>query len=131
MTIVPDTKNWTWVLERPCPECGFDAARRPCHGGGGDAGQRRGVAGAARPPGRAAAPRSWSALGVRLPRPDVFRLFDERLRLMLEEDDPQFANWDQDETAIADRYAEQDPATVLRDLPRPPRARRPVRHRAG
>ena len=24
--IVPDTKDWTWVLERPCPECGFDTA---------------------------------------------------------------------------------------------------------
>ena len=24
MTIVPDTKDWTWVLRRPCPECGFD-----------------------------------------------------------------------------------------------------------
>ena len=23
---MPDTKNWTWVLERPCAECGFDAA---------------------------------------------------------------------------------------------------------
>ncbi len=23
--ITPDTKNWTWVLERPCPDCGFDA----------------------------------------------------------------------------------------------------------
>jgi hypothetical protein len=23
--ITPDTKDWTWVLERPCPECGFDA----------------------------------------------------------------------------------------------------------
>jgi len=25
MSIEPDTKDWTWVLERPCPECGFDA----------------------------------------------------------------------------------------------------------
>ena len=25
MTIEPDTKDWTWVLDRPCPECGFDA----------------------------------------------------------------------------------------------------------
>ena len=25
MAIVPDTKDWTWVLERPCDECGFDA----------------------------------------------------------------------------------------------------------
>ncbi|MBD3914678.1 hypothetical protein [Nocardioides hwasunensis] len=26
MSIAPDTKDWTWVLERPCPECGFDPA---------------------------------------------------------------------------------------------------------
>ena len=26
MSIEPDTKDWTWVLERPCPECGFDAS---------------------------------------------------------------------------------------------------------
>ena len=26
MTIEPDTKDWTWVIERVCPECGFDAA---------------------------------------------------------------------------------------------------------
>ena len=26
MTDTPgDDKDWTWVLERPCPECGFDA----------------------------------------------------------------------------------------------------------
>ena len=25
MTIEPDTKDWTWVLDEPCPECGFDA----------------------------------------------------------------------------------------------------------
>ena len=24
MTIIPDTKDWTWVLQRSCPECGFD-----------------------------------------------------------------------------------------------------------
>jgi len=24
--IVPDTKDWTWVLERRCPQCGFDAS---------------------------------------------------------------------------------------------------------
>ena len=23
--IVPDTKDWTWVLREPCPECGYDA----------------------------------------------------------------------------------------------------------
>ena len=24
MAITPDTKDWTWVLERPCPDCGLD-----------------------------------------------------------------------------------------------------------
>ncbi|MFM8970393.1 MAG: hypothetical protein ACKOI3_09270 [Actinomycetota bacterium] len=23
--ITPDDKNWTWVLERPCADCGFVA----------------------------------------------------------------------------------------------------------
>lgn len=27
MAIEPDTKDWTWVLDRPCPECGFEALR--------------------------------------------------------------------------------------------------------
>ena len=26
MAITPDDKDWTWVLQRPCPECGFEAA---------------------------------------------------------------------------------------------------------
>ena len=26
--ITPDDKNWTWVLERSCPECSFDARQR-------------------------------------------------------------------------------------------------------
>ena len=25
MTIEPDTKDWTWVLDERCPECGYDA----------------------------------------------------------------------------------------------------------
>jgi hypothetical protein len=47
---------------------------------------------------------------------DVFRLFDFRLELMLTEDDPKFPNWDQDETAISDRYDLQDPLVVRREL---------------
>ena len=25
MSIEPDTKDWTWVLERTCPDCGLTA----------------------------------------------------------------------------------------------------------
>jgi hypothetical protein len=47
---------------------------------------------------------------------DVFRLFAERLELMLTHDDAHFANWDQDATAIEARYDLQDPAVVAREL---------------
>jgi hypothetical protein len=36
---------------------------------------------------------------------DVFRVAQFRLGLMLTEDDPAFANWDQDETAVSKNYA--------------------------
>ena len=26
MTIQPDDKDWTWVLDRRCPECGLDVS---------------------------------------------------------------------------------------------------------
>ena len=35
---------------------------------------------------------------------------------MLDEDEPQFANWDQDETAAVDRYDLQDPTVVAVEL---------------
>jgi hypothetical protein len=48
---------------------------------------------------------------------DVFRLYDQRLELMLAVDDPLFPNWDQDATAVAERYQDQDPAAVAAALP--------------
>jgi hypothetical protein len=119
MPIVPDDKNWTWVLEQLCDECGFDAAAVDVAA---MAGLTRDNA-AQWPPllQRADAARrptddQWSALEYACHVRDVYRLFDERLRLMLEQDGPHFANWDQDVTAIEDRYDVQDPATVAVEL---------------
>lgn len=119
MSIEPDTKNWTWVLERICPECGFDAAAvdvnaLPSLIRANAAEWPRLLAGAdvaVRPN-----PSTWSALEYGCHVRDVFRIFDERLRLMLETEDPRFPNWDQDATAISERYDEQDPAVVSQDL---------------
>jgi hypothetical protein len=47
---------------------------------------------------------------------DVFRIYDDRLRLMLSETDPLFANWDQDATAVADGYHQQNPRRVSAEL---------------
>lgn len=119
MVITPDTKDWTWVLERPCPECGFDAATvglddiprllRANATAWGPVLERPDVT--VRPNDH-----TWSALEYAAHVRDVFRIFSVRLGLMLSEADPLFANWDQDATAVAERYNEQDPAVVGRDL---------------
>ena len=119
MPIEPDTKDWTWVLSEACPECGFDpaaidATRLPdlIHE------NTRGWYGALDDPDAAVrpSPQIWSKLEYACHVRDVHVLFAERVRLMLDQDDPQFANWDQDETAIESRYDEQDPAGVSVEL---------------
>jgi hypothetical protein len=120
-SIVPDDKDWTWVLERPCPECGLDTrdiTREQVAGLVRDAVvswrdvlSGRHVDVAARP-----APQVWSPLEYGCHVRDVLRLYDQRLHLMLRQDDPLFPNWDQDASAVAEGYAYQDPMTVARDL---------------
>ena len=58
----------------------------------------------------------WSILEYACHVRDVFRLFDRRLQLMLEQDDPIFDNWDQDQTALEERYNEQQPERVAAEL---------------
>lgn len=115
MNIEPDTKDWTWVLARPCPECGLAAGQvAPTDVAG------RVIADLPRwedvlagPEARdRPAPDTWSATEYACHVRDVFVLFGQRVRLMLDHDDPQFANWDQDETALADDYASQLPSDV-------------------
>ncbi len=117
--IRPDDKDWTWVLDRPCPECGFAAAEvtvdRLATVVRDNATTWEAVLtledAAARP-----TPSTWSPLEYACHVRDVHRVFDLRVGLMLEQDEPTFANWDQDETAVAEQYAEQDPATVAAEL---------------
>jgi hypothetical protein len=61
-------------------------------------------------------PQVWSVLEYCCHVRDVHRIFAERVRLMLEQDDPTFANWDQDATALEQRYDLQDPAVVGPEL---------------
>src|ERR1700749_3827177 len=119
MTIVPDAKDWTWVLRQPCPECGLDTssfAREdiPAMIRANAAAWRQPLAAAGRV--RRPRPDKWSALEYGCHVRDVLKLYDYRLGLMLTEDDPLYPNWDQDETAIADRYDTQDPTTIAGEL---------------
>ncbi len=107
------------MLRRPCPECGFDTSSF------GRAEVPALILATGRPgrsllaaPDAARRPRpgKWSALEYGCHVRDVHRLYDYRLILMLTEDDPLYPNWDQDETALADRYDAQDPAVVTAEL---------------
>lgn len=119
IAVTPDTKDWTWVLARPCPDCGVDAATVTVARVGSlvRASVPRWRAALARPDSRARPePGTWSALEYGAHVRDVFRVFDQRLALMLTQDAPSFPNWDQDATALQERYAEQDPAVVAEEL---------------
>lgn len=119
--LIPDDRDWTWVLERECPECGFVAAGFDVASTGATlranaeswaqvldrdrvelASRRR--------------PDRWSDLEYAAHVRDVHKLYLERLDMMLGEDDPLYPNWDQDATAVDDDYNGQDPALVRSEL---------------
>jgi hypothetical protein len=116
----PDTKDWTWTLTRRCEQCGLSAGEiDPA-----DFAERAFIAAeewvqilrsspavSARPQ-----PDVWSPLEYGAHVRDVYRLYDARLAQMLSEDTPTFANWNQNETAISERYKEQDPEMVADEL---------------
>jgi 2-polyprenyl-3-methyl-5-hydroxy-6-metoxy-1,4-benzoquinol methylase len=111
----PDTKDWTWVLRRPCDECGFDASTFDRHElprafranaqvwlallADPHAAERR-------------RPDRWSTLEYACHVHDVHQVFHDRVSSMLHEDTPHFPNWDQDEAARKGRYADQLPSIV-------------------
>ncbi|MCW3845012.1 DinB family protein [Micromonospora yasonensis] len=58
----------------------------------------------------------WSPLEYTCHVRDVLRVQGERLALALRLDEPEFLPMGRDERAVADRYNEQEPATVLAEL---------------
>jgi hypothetical protein len=119
VSIEPDTKDWTWVIDRACDACGWDPTEvapeqladllhentRGWYAMLADADF------AVRP-----AQHVWSRLEYACHVRDVHRLFAERVRLTLEQDAPTFAPWDQDAVAEAEEYGLQDPAVVGTEL---------------
>ncbi|KSU77497.1 hypothetical protein GA0061083_1348 [Pseudarthrobacter enclensis] len=119
MPIVPDEKDWTWVLDRPCPDCSFDpASTTPATIPGAIENMLPRWRAVLRRPDVAERPddSTWSSLEYACHVRDVFSLFDQRLNLMLDSDGATFENWDQDRTAIEKDYANADPAVVSAEL---------------
>lgn len=117
----PDDADWTWVLTRPCPDCGFDAA----------ATESADVPATLRDAGRAyaavlgrddartrPAPGVWSPLEYACHVRDVCDVMQGRLEQILAGGGEvvHFANWDQDETAVEQQYWRSDPDVVAREV---------------
>ena len=58
----------------------------------------------------------WSAVEYACHVRDVFRLYDYRLSLMLQSEDPTFPNWDQDAAAVEQNYGAADPLQVATEI---------------
>lgn len=113
----PEDRDWTYVITQGCTECGFVPFDAPSAAdrvaaivprwrevlGRDDATVRPG-------------PVTWSPLEYACHVRDVCRIMGHRVELMLATDGVRFANWDQDKTAIEDRYWAQDPAVVTEQL---------------
>jgi len=116
-TIPPETADWTFVIDHGCTQCGFSPQDVETTGGRLRAAIPRWrealsrVDAAERPQ-----PTVWSPVEYACHVRDTCRIFRERLQLMLREDDPTFANWDQDATAVADDYFSQDRKRVVDQL---------------
>ncbi len=119
MTIIADDKDWTWVLSKPCPECGFNAQEvTPA--------TVATTIPALLPRWQAALKRpnveerpntsTWSVLEYGAHVREVFDVFTSRLELMLSQDNPTFANWDQDRAAVEGNYSQLDPDELSADL---------------
>lgn len=114
----PEDKDWTYVIESGCPQCGFDPSFDVTTTGS------RIRAAVGRWPAvldRADArirptPTTWSPTEYACHARDTVAIFQGRLDLMLTQDDAQFPDWDQDAAAVEQRYWAQQPGQVCREL---------------
>ncbi|MEO7131939.1 MAG: DinB family protein [Dermatophilaceae bacterium] len=117
----PDGADWTWVLTRPCPDCGFDAA----HLGRDqipellqDAKRRyAAVLGQGEVRARPASG-VWSPLEYSCHVRDVCVVMTARLEQILDGCGRvvTFADWDQDRAAANGRYWRSDPTAVQQEV---------------
>lgn len=115
-----EMKDWSWVLERRCPECRLDTptiARDeiPALLRANAADWQRALVTVGDPAGRPH-PDVWSPVEYACHVRDLLVLCDSRLDLMLTRDDPVFANWDGNDAVVRGRYGEQPPDRIAAEL---------------
>jgi hypothetical protein len=117
----PDDSDWTWVLSRPCPDCGFDAAAlsvedvpAALRDAASRYAARLGESGARTRPSAGV----WSPLEYSCHARDVCDVMRRRLEQILDGGGElvELADWDQDATAAQAQYWRSDPEDVKREL---------------
>lgn len=119
MGITPETKDWTWVLSQRCDECLTDVRElniyecadlmRSTLCGWRDRLREPNLT-------RRSDPDTWSPLEYAAHVRDALAVFEERIRLMLTQDNPVLPDWDQDTAAIEGNYNDSNPVTVAMQL---------------
>jgi len=117
----PDDSDWTWVLARPCPDCGFDAtalAPEDISVRLRDASVRYAAALGREDVRTRPAAGVWSPLEYTCHVRDVCDVMRGRIDQILAGGGEvvRFANWDQDETAAEKQYWRSDPEGVRREV---------------
>lgn len=118
--IPADTKDWTRVLREGCPECGF----QPGYDYAENAHRLRSLESlimtAFNRPESDLYVRpnelTWAPIEYLAHCAEVCEVMVDRLALMLVQEDPEFANWDQDEAAARGNYLGRAVGPVKRDL---------------
>ncbi|MFF3038134.1 MULTISPECIES: DinB family protein [Arthrobacter] len=115
--IPKETKDWSFVADQGCSECGYSPHFGPETGG-----RLRHTATAWKellshpPASQRPVPQVWSPLEYAAHVRDMCRLACERVGLMLAESVPTFSNWDQDEQAEINDYLNSDRLALSADL---------------
>lgn len=119
MSIKPETKDWTWVLTQQCAECGENIGQltvpdliTKLHELAPQWRQELGEVGVAQRPNS----HTWSRLEYGAHVRDALAVFARRLELMLTQQAPTFADWDQDAAAVSGKYGESDPDLVAQQV---------------
>lgn len=117
----PDASDWTWVLSRRCPDCGFNALDVRADGIPEillDASSRYAAALTRADVRTRPAPGVWSPLEYACHVRDVCDVMRGRLEQILAGGGGlvHFDNWDQDATAVEKAYWRSDPAQVVREV---------------
>lgn len=117
--IIPDQKDWTFVLKERCAECGQDVRAVTCEDIVEELPERvqrlQAVldrAGARQRP----SPQRWSDQEYVAHVAQMLQVMVQRFNLMLCEDDPTFPNWDQDQAAEQGDYNGLDTAQASHAL---------------